>query len=162
MKNKNHRVILLLSCSIVTILMLTVFPACSSAPAPAPATTPTPGSSPAAPAPPPAPAATSPAPATPGGQSININLIAQNMAFDQKTITVTAGASVTMVFNNKESAPHNFALYNDSSVARVIFKGDVISSSTITYKFNAPSTPGTYFFRCDVHPTSMTGSFIVK
>jgi plastocyanin len=34
--------------------------------------------------------------------------------------------------------------------------------STVTYTFDAPTTPGTYFFRCDVHPTTMTGSFIVQ
>lgn len=34
--------------------------------------------------------------------------------------------------------------------------------ATTTYTFTAPSTPGTYFFRCDVHPTVMTGQFIVQ
>jgi len=33
--------------------------------------------------------------------------------------------------------------------------------ATTTYTFTAPSTPGTYFFRCDVHPETMTGQFIV-
>ena len=161
MKNK-IRWALLLSCSIMSLLMLATILACSSTPASTPAATPTPNTSPATPASPPTQTAAPTTPTTSSGQSVNINLIAQNMAFDQSTITMPAGASVTMVFNNKESAPHNFALYTDSSAARLIFKGDVIRTSTITYKFDAPSTPGTYFFRCDLHPTTMTGNFIVK
>ena len=30
----------------------------------------------------------------------------------------------------------------------------------ITYVFTAPAIPGTYYFRCDLHP-SMQGQFIV-
>jgi hypothetical protein len=31
-----------------------------------------------------------------------------------------------------------------------------------TEKFTAPSTPGTYYFHCDVHPDQMNGTFIVQ
>lgn len=95
--------------------------------------------------------------------SVTINLTAQGMAFDKSTINVPAGAKVTMIFNNKDSIPHNFALYTNSSATKSIFVGQVITGPKfITYTFTAPTTPGTYFFRCDVHPTSMTGSFIVE
>ena len=102
----------------------------------------------------------------PGGDpgAFSIMLTAKNMAFDKKTITVPAGASVTMTFDNKDAGvPHNFALYQDSSAAKAIFVGEIITGpSNTTYTFTAPSTPGNYFFRCDVHPTSMTGTFVVK
>ena len=93
---------------------------------------------------------------------VTISLVASNMVFDQSTLTVLAGAQVTMIFDNKDGAPHNFALYTDSSAATVIFKGDVVSAKTITYQFTAPSTAGSYFFRCDVHPRTMTGTFVVQ
>jgi plastocyanin len=89
-------------------------------------------------------------------------LTAQNVAFDKTTISVPAGASVTINFNNMDSVPHNFALYTDSSASTAIFQGQIITGPAIaTYQFTAPSAPGTYFFRCDVHTTIMTGSFIV-
>jgi plastocyanin len=93
-----------------------------------------------------------------------ISLVAQNMAFDKKTITVPAGAQITINFDNKDSGiPHNFAVYNDQSASQVIFKGDIIRGpDTKTYSFTAPTTPGTYFFRCDAHPTTMTGQFTVQ
>jgi plastocyanin len=96
------------------------------------------------------------------GQSVTISLIAQKMSFDKSTITVPADANVTIDFNNKDSIPHNFALYTDSSARTSIFVGQIITSTTTTYKFTAPSTPGNYFFRCDVHPTIMTGTFVVQ
>jgi len=62
-----------------------------------------------------------------------------------------------------DAVAHNFALYTDSSATTKIFQGTIITGpATTTYTFSAPSTPGTYFFRCDVHPTTMTGSFIVQ
>lgn len=93
-----------------------------------------------------------------------INLTAQNIAFDKSTITVPAGASVTINFTNKDTGiQHNFALYTDSSAYTLIFRGDTITGpATTTYTFTAPSTPGNYFFRCDVHPTMMTGTFVVQ
>jgi plastocyanin len=78
------------------------------------------------------------------------------------TITVPAGAPVLIHFTNKDSVAHNFALYQDSSYTKSIFIGTVITSSSIDYKFTAPTTPGTYFFRCAIHPSIMTGSFIVQ
>ncbi len=99
---------------------------------------------------------------TTGGNPVTINLVAQGMAFNMSTITVPAGATVTINFNNKDTVPHNFALYNNSSATPpAIFQGTTITGTSITYTFTAPTTPGTYFFRCDVHPTLMTGSFVV-
>jgi plastocyanin len=99
-----------------------------------------------------------------GGNAISIDLAAQNIAFDKTTITVKAGSQVTINFNNKDSGiPHNFSLYTDSSASQNLFKGDTVTGpGTAAYKFTAPSTPGTYFFRCDIHPTQMTGQFVVQ
>jgi plastocyanin len=100
---------------------------------------------------------------TGGGQTTTINLTALNIAFDTSTITVPAGAHVVMNFDNQDAGiAHNFALYTDSSATQKIFVGDIVMGpKKITYTFDAPSTPGKYFFRCDVHPTLMFGTFIV-
>ncbi len=84
------------------------------------------------------------------------------MSFDKSIITVPAGAAVTINFDNKDSISHNFALYTNSSATTAIFVGQIISATTITYKFTAPTTPGNYFFRCDVHPSIMNGTFVVQ
>jgi plastocyanin len=97
------------------------------------------------------------------GGAVTINISAKNMSFDTNKLTVQAGAKVTLVFaNNDAGIPHNVAFYTDSTAAKIIFQGQTINGvSTVSYQFTAPSAPGTYFFRCDVHPTIMTGDFVV-
>lgn len=97
-------------------------------------------------------------------QDIAIGLIAKNIAFNASAITVPAGANVTVNFDNQDTyIPHNFAVFTDSSATKAIFQGKIITGpDKIAYAFIAPSQVGTYFFRCDVHPTQMTGQFIVQ
>lgn len=97
-------------------------------------------------------------------KTITIELIAKHKAFNLKTMTVPAGAMVTINFHNEDTiTPHNFALYTDSSAHQEIFKGKIaLVTKHLVYEFTAPSQPGTYFFRCDVHPTMMYGDFIVE
>ncbi len=94
---------------------------------------------------------------------IRIELSAAGMAFDKTNLTVPAGAEVVVNFNNRDAGvPHNFAVYTDSSAKEKIFAGEIITGpARAVYKFNAPRTPGSYFFRCDVHPLAMTGHFVV-
>ena len=96
-------------------------------------------------------------------KSVTIDIISVNMAFDTSTITVPAGAEVTMNLDNQDDGiPHNVSVYTDSSAAEAIFIGDLITGpEKVTYTFTAPETPGTYYFQCDVHPF-MNGDFIVE
>ena len=96
---------------------------------------------------------------------VTLDLVAKGIAFNMTTITVPAGANVVINFANQDAGIfHNFSLFADSSATPpALFQGTVTQGlSTATYKFTAPTKPGTYFFRCDIHPTIMTGSFIVK
>jgi len=134
--------------SLVLILVtLATLSSCSSYGAPAPTPTPTPTNT-----------------STPTGASVTIDLIAKNIAFNKNTITVPAGAQVTVNFDNQDSGtPHNFAVYTDSSASKSVFVGQIIAGpKTMMYTFAAPTTPGNYFFRCDAHPSKMTGTFIVQ
>jgi len=89
--------------------------------------------------------------------------MAEGFAFSTETITVPAGAEVTVNFDNRDAGiPHNVAVYTDSSATDAIFVGEIVTGPVrTTYTFTAPKTPGNYFFRCDVHP-SMHGAFIVE
>ncbi|HVP25139.1 MAG TPA: PQQ-dependent sugar dehydrogenase [Methanomicrobiales archaeon] len=97
-----------------------------------------------------------------GANTVLVNLTARNIAFDRGTITVPAGSTVVMTFHNLDlGVTHNFALYTDVHATTRIFVGDFISGvNTVTYTFTAPSTRGSYFFRCDVHPEAMTGTLV--
>lgn len=101
---------------------------------------------------------------TASNQGVTVDLTAENIAFDKSTITVPAGAKVTVNFDNRDSGvPHNFAVYETDAAENIIFQGKIITGpDKITYNFVAPDKPGTYFFRCDVHPTTMKGQFVVE
>jgi plastocyanin len=103
-----------------------------------------------------------PANVNPSGKSVTLTVTARDMQFDQKTLTVPAGSNVTIVFTNRDSVPHNISIYTNSAATDTVYRGEIVSNSTVNYQFMAPVKPGTYFFRCDVHPTVMTGSFIVN
>ncbi len=92
---------------------------------------------------------------------ITINLSANNSLFDKGSITVPVGATVAIIFENKESVLHNFSLYDSSALKTSYFIGELMGKKTVTYVFTAPPEPGTYFFRCDLYPIAMTGDFVV-
>ncbi len=96
--------------------------------------------------------------------AVTVDLTARQMAFDQSTITVPAGAYVTLHFTNSDSGiPHNVAIYDSAAAQTTLFQGTIITGpQTIDYVFFAPSAAGTYFFRCDIHPALMTGDFVVS
>lgn len=97
------------------------------------------------------------------GQTVEIS--AFNIAFDTDTITVNADGQVRLRFNNEEEVDHNIAVYTSSSELTevspgsvgLIFRGPAIDDTV----FDIP-TVGEYFFRCDVHPVQMTGTFTVQ
>ena len=97
-------------------------------------------------------------------KNVTVDIMAKNVAFNISTITVPAGAEVTVNFDNQDaSVAHNVAFYETSAAQKPIYVGEIFKGvKTMVYNFKAPDKPGTYFFRCDVHPTQMKGQFIVK
>jgi len=97
-------------------------------------------------------------------QSVTVSISAHNFAFSTSVITVPAGASVKVNFNNQDSGTmHTFSVYTSSAATTPVFVGSGITGlSSSTYSFTAPTTPGNYFFRCDIHPSQMHGSSVVQ
>jgi plastocyanin len=90
---------------------------------------------------------------------------AAGTGFSTKCLAVRPGENFTVQFSNQDQAPHNFAIYTDSQATKLL--GGAPSATDIvapgagtTYQVKA-LPEGTYFFRCDVHPTTMTGTFVV-
>jgi plastocyanin len=68
-------------------------------------------------------------------------------------LTVAAGTQTDLVFQNEDDGvAHNVAIYTDDSAQESLFVGDLITGpASITYDVPALD-PGSYYFRCDVHP----------
>ena len=87
-------------------------------------------------------------------------IVAQGNAFSPTTLDVTADKAFSLTLDNKDSAPHNVAIYTDSSASTSISVGEIVSSTKATQQVPALK-PGSYFFRCDVHH-EMTGTINAK
>jgi plastocyanin len=108
------------------------------------------------------PPPTEPAPPGGGGQGgagEPIPLVAQGTAFDTSQLSLPAGGEVVIAFDNRDPLPHNLAIYPEQG-GDPIFQGEIITGpAQVEYRFPSPE-PGTYDFRCDIHP-QMTGSVTV-
>ncbi len=89
-----------------------------------------------------------------------VDVSAQGTSFDTNCLAAPAGTAFTIAFDDMEGT-HNVAIYSDNTASKVLFRGDVVTGPrTVTY--NVAALPkGRYFFRCDIHPTQMTGAFVV-
>jgi plastocyanin len=76
----------------------------------------------------------------------------QNFAFEPKTITVPAGA--TVIWTNKDEEPHTV------TSAGTGFTSSKALDTDDTYKVTFPK-PGTYTYYCTIHP-HMVGTIIVQ
>jgi plastocyanin len=91
-----------------------------------------------------------------------LSLTAQSLKFVQSSLSVHPG-KVSLTFTNKDSGvQHNFVLFRGTSASGpVLFRGSPVTGpNSTTYGFTAPG-PGTYFFHCEFHPTTMTGKLNV-
>jgi nitrite reductase (NO-forming) len=111
----------------------------------------------------PAPGGTSSTTASCSPHGSVVNVMAQNSAFSTSCLAAPAGKPFTIQFMNMDAGvPHNLSIYTDSAATTALFKGNlVVGSSTASYHVPALK-PGTYYFRCDVHPAQMFGTFVVR
>ncbi len=95
---------------------------------------------------------------------VQLDEVAQGIAFKQNCLVAEGGKSFSINFDNQDAGTtHNVAIYTSSTdLANPLFRGDaVVGVKTEKYTVDALD-PGTYFFQCDYHPTQMTGTFVVK
>jgi plastocyanin len=97
-------------------------------------------------------------PSAPGAVSV----VAKGIAFDTSSLSAPAGKGFTISFDNQDAGvPHNVAIYTTSAATTTLFRGTIVTGpKTITYHVPALQ-PGSYFFRCDVHP-QMRGTLVAR
>jgi plastocyanin len=118
--------------------------------------------------PPPTPAS-GPA-CAPNGNATDLQIAAPTGAsasgFSTNCLAVIPDTAFTVAFDNQDAGvPHNWELFKDPAYSTraggAASPSDIITGpDQVSYDVDALQA-GTYFFRCDVHPTTMTGQLLV-
>jgi plastocyanin len=96
-----------------------------------------------------------------GGQPAEASISATALAFTTATLSFPADTPVSLTFDNQDAGvTHNVAIYQDQGYTQPKFNGEIVTGPTsVTYDV-PPLAAGTYYFKCDVHPT-MAGTVSV-
>ncbi len=97
-----------------------------------------------------------PPPSAPPGGAV---ITAEAIAFDRIELVAPAEAAFPLLFENRESAPHNVTIVDDAD--RSLFVGEIFGGPASRTYDVGPLPPGTYRFRCDVHP-EMSGTVVAR
>jgi plastocyanin len=98
-------------------------------------------------------------PGAPAGDAITV--AAKDVKFSHTELAAPAGKAFAVVFDNQDGVPHNVAIYTDSSASTKVSVGEIFSGPGERTQQVPALAPGSYFFRCDVHP-DMKGTIVAS
>ncbi|MCJ7831881.1 MAG: cupredoxin domain-containing protein, partial [Actinobacteria bacterium] len=87
--------------------------------------------------------------------------------FDKTTLSAPANTPIQIQFKNSDpGVPHNVEILTADPLqdpsAESLFNGETFTGPADATYDVPPLEPGKYFYRCIVHPTTMTGTLTVK
>lgn len=96
-------------------------------------------------------------------QDQELRVVGQELRFDAETLAAPAGEEFTIVFDNRDrGVPHNLTVYRSGPPAKDLVAATDLKPGPTTQRLTVPALePGRYFYQCDAHPTTMTGTLMV-
>ncbi len=114
----------------------------------------------AAPSPTPSGGAAPPSSTCGADGKVVLDIKAVGLAFDTQCLVADAGKPFTVTFDNPDPIAHNFDLMTKAAGTQIgateLLPGPVTKTLDVD-----TLDPGTYYFQCDAHPTSMFGNLVV-
>ena len=100
-----------------------------------------------------------------GSVQLEIGTTAEkSIAYTTDSLEVKAGQPVTVTYTNESKVPHNIAFYDapDADGSKIAQSETITGpGASTTVSFTAPTEPGSYLFRCELHPLQMVGTLTV-
>ncbi len=98
---------------------------------------------------------------TAGGATAEIKMLPET-TFDRSELTIAADTDVTIAADNTDGT-HNFAVYtSDPAGGGELIDQTEIHVAPFVDTVTVSLAAGEYFYRCEVHPTIMTGTLIAQ
>ena len=96
-----------------------------------------------------------------------LEVVATDFAFDPSELSVAAGSDVSITVTNEGAAPHNLRIAGedgeyDTDDDAVTDPDNIGGGDSGTLEWTAPDEAAEIDFRCDFHPTQMTGTITVE
>lgn len=92
-----------------------------------------------------------------------LKLVGKALRFDKEELQASADEPFTIQFDNREAVPHNVAIYRSGPPARDQLAATEVESGPKRQELAVPAlSAGTYFYQCDVHQQTMTGTLRVS
>ena len=108
------------------------------------------------------PTAAAAAPTLASASAGPIVLVATNILFDKHQLSAPAGAVTIDVDNQDAGIPHNLRMFNGTDARAPSLGATAIEAGPVKQSLKLDLAKGQYFYQCDVHPTTMTGTIIVS
>jgi plastocyanin len=85
------------------------------------------------------------------------------VAFSTGSLSAPAGMVTINFSNNDNGINHNVHVYAGANASGTSVGATAIAMGPTQQSLNLGAlTPGSYFYRCDVHPSQMTGTLTVS
>ncbi len=107
-------------------------------------------------------AATAAASPTTTSGGATLTLVAKNILFDKATLTASAGDVTINVDNQDGGIPHNVHVFKGDSASGSSVGATPINTGPVKDTLKLRLDAGSYFYQCDVHPTTMSGKLTVS
>jgi plastocyanin len=96
-----------------------------------------------------------------------LQVAAKDFSFSLNLTSLHPGQpGVNVIFNNNGTTPHTLTFYSDAGYKTKIpgdaDSGPVTAGDTAIFAFVVPDGVTTVYYRCDIHPTKMTGQLPVQ
>lgn len=100
-----------------------------------------------------------------GAETIEVAIV--DFSFDLSESSVAAGSEATFSITNDGSAPHNMRIAGpdgefETDDDAVSDPDNIASGETATLDWTAPDEAGDILYRCDIHPSQMSGTITVE
>jgi plastocyanin len=102
-----------------------------------------------------------PTPTIEGEQPVAPVVVIEGLSYSPSEFGIAAGEEATITIENTDSRDHTFTLYLDEQFTEAQGNGITLSEGD-TVSLIDTFDAGTYYFRCEFHPTQMQGSFTAQ
>ncbi|MEO7666315.1 MAG: cupredoxin domain-containing protein [Dehalococcoidia bacterium] len=96
-----------------------------------------------------------------GEQFVPPIVVIEGLSYEPSEFTIAAGEESTIQIQNVDARDHTFTLYTDEEFTEAQGNGITLSEGD-TVSLIDTFDAGTYYFRCEFHPTQMQGSFTAE